>query len=258
MLLAVDVGNTHIVLGVYEGAELRAHWRVATAPRATEDEMWVMLRALLHEGGVMPKDLDAVIIASVVPAMTDALNGVCARYLLTAPLLVGSDLDLGMEIRVDPPSSVGADRLANAVAARAKHGQPAVVVDLGTATTFDVISADGAYLGGVIAPGVHTAAEDLFRRAAKLAKVDIVPPERVIGRSTAESLRSGLFLGNLAMVDGLLGRIREELGEDPAVVFTGGLSAPFMEAFEERGTVDPFLTLDGLQLIQARIGASPA
>ncbi|MFO7769582.1 MAG: type III pantothenate kinase [bacterium] len=257
MLLAVDVGNTHTVLGVYEEGGLRAHWRVATAVRATEDEMWVMLRALLHEREVRPADLDAVVIASVVPVMTDALKNVCVRYLATEPLLVEAHLDLGMEIRVDPPASVGADRLANAVAAREYHGRPAVVVDLGTATTFDVIGTEGDYLGGIIAPGVYTAAEDLFRRAAKLAKVEILPPLQAIGRSTSESLRAGLFLGNLAMVDGLLERIRGELEEEPAVVFTGGLSTPFKEAFEERGRVDPFLTLGGLQLIHARIRGAP-
>lgn len=257
MLLAVDVGNTHIVVGVYEGSELRAHWRVATVAHATEDEMWVTMRALLQEDGVKPSDLSSVIIASVVPDLTDALKKACVRYLGTAPLLVGAELDLGMEIRVEPPSSLGADRLANALAARAHHGQPAVVVDLGTATTFDVIGPDGAYLGGIIAPGVYTAAEDLFHRAAKLAEIDIVPPRQVIGRSTGESLRSGLFLGNLALVDGLLERIREELGQDPVVVFTGGLSSPFQEAFEERGRVDPFLTLDGLQLIHQRLRGSP-
>ena len=253
MLLAVDVGNTHTVFGVYAGQDLKGHWRVATTPVATEDELWVVLRGLLDEASIAPAELEAIIIASVVPSLSDAVSGMCGRYLDREPIFVGSDIDLGLEVSVHPSSAAGADRLANAVAAAHKYGVPAVVVDMGTATTFDVLDADGVYIGGIIAPGVHAAAENLFSRAARLAKVDIRPPVRIIGDSTEESLRSGLYLGTLAMIDGLLAGISKDLGQEPAVVFTGGLAAPFETAFAERGTVDPELTLDGLRLIYARV-----
>jgi len=252
MLLTVDIGNTHTVAAVFEDGSLRSHWRVSTSPDATEDEIWVMLRALLKEGEISPGDLGAVIVASVVPTLTDVIETACETYLGMKPLLVGTDLDLGLEVKVRPPESVGADRLANAVAARHEYGMPAVVVDMGTATTFDVIDRDGSYMGGVIAPGVLTSSEELFQRAAKLAKVDIQPPDRAIGDTTESSLRSGLYLGTLAMIDGILEQITAELESRPAVIFTGGLSTPFREAFAERGEVDLLLTLKGLRLIYDR------
>jgi type III pantothenate kinase len=252
MLLAVDIGNTHTVVGVFEDDVLKSNWRVTTSPDATEDELWVMLHALLEEGDVPPQELEAVIVASVVPALTDAMESACDTYLDIKPLFVSSELDLGIQVNVRPPESVGADRLANAVAARHEYGIPAVVVDMGTATTFDVIDGEGAYMGGVIAPGVLTSSEELFRRAARLAKVDIQVPERVIGDTTEASLCSGLYLGTLSMVDGLVEQIACELGTTPAIVFTGGLSTPFREAFADRGEVDPLLTLKGLLLIYRR------
>lgn len=253
MLLAVDIGNTHIVLGVYEGEDLKVHRRTLTQPGATSDDVRVGLRALL-DGDISSLDaVEAVVIASVVPVLTESWTAMCREHMGIEPVLVDARLDLGIEVRVAPPSAAGADRLANAVAARHRYGSPAVVVDLGTATTFDVIAADGAYLGGVIAPGVKTASEELFRRAARLAKVEIVPPEQVIGSTTEASLRSGLYLGTLAMIDGLLERIRGELGGDPHIIFTGGLTHPFQAAFAERGRVDPWLTLEGLRLIHDRV-----
>jgi type III pantothenate kinase len=233
MLLAIDVGNTHTVIGVYDGADLRAHWRTTTNPEATSDEIWVTVRGLLGEGGIVPEQVVSVVVASVVPLLEDALLALCRRYLDVEPLLVNGGADLGIEVRVEPPSAAGADRLANAVAAGERHGRPAIVVDLGTATTFDVIDSKGAYLGGVIAPGVVAGAEELYRRAARLAEVDMHPPRQVIGNTTEESLRS-------------------ELKEEPAIIFTGGLSSPFQEAFAERGVVDPLLTLEGLRLIHER------
>ena len=252
MLLAVDIGNTHTVAGVFENGSLRSHWRVSTSPDATRDEMWIMLRALLKEGEVAPGDLDKVIVASVVPTLTEVIESASATYLNLKPVLVSSDLDLGIDINVIPPEAVGADRLANAVAAKEDYGLPVIVVDMGTATTFDVVNEKGAYVGGAIAPGVLTSSEELFRRAARLAKVDIQKPEKAIGDTTESSLRSGLFLGTLAMIDGILESIKRELDSDPVVVFTGGLSTPFLEAFEERGQIDPLLTLKGLRLIAER------
>ena len=256
MLLAIDVGNTHTVLGVFDGEELKVDWRATTNPEATGDEIWVVLKGLLLEGGVTPPEIHAVVVSSVVPLLSDALQALCQRYLRLEPLFVDGSLDIGIGVKVRPATSAGADRLANAVAAGRRHGRPAVVVDLGTATTFDIIDARGDYLGGIIAPGVFTAAEDLYRRAARLSEVDIVPPRSVIGDSTEEGLRSGLYLGTLALVDGLLARIAAELGEQPVVVFTGGLSRPFEEAFLERGVVDPNLTLEGLRLIHEHVRGS--
>ncbi len=253
MLLAVDIGNTHIVLGIYDGEKLRVHRRTLTQPGATADDVRVGLRALLDGDEAGLAEVDAVVIASVVPVLTESWSTMCRDHLGIEPVLVDARLDLGIEIRVEPPNAAGADRLANAVAARHRYGTPAVVVDLGTATTFDVIAADGAYLGGVITPGVKTASEELFRRAARLAKVEIVPPLQVIGSSTEASLRSGLYLGTLAMIDGLLEHIRGELSEAPQVIFTGGLTHAFLAAFAERGTVDPWLTLEGLRLIYDRV-----
>jgi type III pantothenate kinase len=253
MLLAIDVGNTHTVLGVFDGEELLVEWRVTTDPEATGDELWVTLKGLLVEGGTDPGDLEALVVASVVPLLSDALQTLCRRYLRLEPLIVSGDMDIGIGVAVEPPRAAGADRLANAVAAGELYGRPAVVVDLGTATTFDVIDADGTYLGGIITPGVFTAAEDLYRRAARLSEVEIEPPADVIGHTTEEGLRSGLYLGTLAMIDGLLARLAERLGARPAVVFTGGLSHPFEEAFQERGAVDPWLTLHGLRLIHRNV-----
>ena len=210
------------------------------------------MRTLLPEHRIAFEEIENVVIASVVPALSEALVGACRKYLDREPLLVDAGCDLGLPLRVHPPEAAGADRLANAVAARHHYGAPAVVVDLGTATTFDVIDDEGAYVGGAIAPGVHTAAEDLFRRAARLARVEIVAPLTAIGSTTEASLRSGIYLGTLAMVDGMLALIRAELKGEPAVIFTGGLSSPFQEAFRQRGTLAPFLTLEGLRLIHAR------
>jgi type III pantothenate kinase len=256
MLLALDIGNTHTVIGVYAGAELLVHRRTATEPLATPDDLWIRLRALLEDGEGILEGIEAVILASVVPVLTETWTEMCRRHLGLEPLLVSAEIDLGIEVRVDPPAAAGADRLANAVAARHRYGVPAVVVDLGTATTFDVVDASGAYIGGVIAPGVKTASEELFRRAARLAKVDLLPPERVIGSTTEGSLRSGLYLGTLAMIDGLLAQIATELGTSPRIIFTGGLCVPFQEAFAERGEVDPWLTLEGLRLIHERVRSS--
>lgn len=252
MLLAVDIGNTHTVAGIYDGEELKAHWRAATSPGATEDELWMVFHAFLEDAGIGVDELDAVVVASVVPALTDAIEGVCTRRLGAPPLIVSSDLDLGIDIAVDPPESTGADRLANAVAVNSRYSVPAVVVDMGTATTFDVVDDSGTYLGGVIAPGVLTGSEELFRRAARLAKVEIHPPEKVIGSTTDSSLRSGVYLGTLSMIDGLIEKINAELGAEPVVVFTGGLCVLFEDDFHKRGIVDPLLTLEGLRLIYER------
>ncbi len=256
MLLALDIGNTHTVGGVFRAAERVAEWRTSTDPDATADGFWMQLGGFLREADVRPADLRAVIVASVVPSLDPAVRCVCRSRLELDPLIVSAALDLGLPVRVEPPEAAGADRLANAVAARHGYGAPAIVVDLGTATTFDVIDAAGDYIGGIIAPGVLSASEVLFTRAARLARVEIRPPLRAIGSTTEQSLRSGLYLGTLAMIDGLLELVRAELdvagGPEPALIFTGGVTKLFAEDLARRGTVDEHLTLEGLRLIHVR------
>ncbi len=253
MLIAVDIGNTHTVLALFAGEELKAHWRTATATDVTGDELWMVFRPFLEDAGITLDEIDAMVVASVVPSLTEVVHEVCVRRFGFKPLIVTCDLDLGIGIAVEPPEAAGADRLANAVAVGHRYTLPAIVVDMGTATTFDVIDGGGTYLGGVIAPGVLTGSEELFKRAARLARVDIRPPERVVGSTTQSSLRSGIYLGTLAMIDGMIASIAAELEIGPAIIFTGGLASLFETDFPERGTLDPLLTLEGLRLIHERV-----
>ena len=249
MLLAIDAGNTHTVVGLFRGARLEADWRVATRRDATEDEIGVLLRALLARAGVDPRDVEGMIVASVVPDVNDALSETGRRDFGCDPLFVGPGLKTGMPIQYENPHEVGADRIVNAVAALARFGAPVIVVDFGTATTFDVVSPAGAYLGGVIAPGLGLSAEALFAKAARLHRVSIRPPTRIIGRNTEQSLQSGLFHGYAALVEGLVERIRRELGTPAPVVATGGLSPVFAPELKFLEAVDVRLTLDGLRLL---------
>jgi len=257
MLLALDIGNTHTVGGVYEGPERVAEWRTVTDAAATADDFWLRLHGFLTETGVAPEQLTAAVLASVVPALDPVVRCTCRTRLGLEPLVVTHEADLGLTVGVRPPEAAGADRLANAVAARNRYGAPAVVVDLGTATTFDVVDAAGDYVGGIIAPGVLSSSEVLFARAARLARIELSPPERAIGSSTPESLRSGLYLGTLALIDGLLERVQSELatgaeGQTPTIIFTGGVTKLFAADLARRGTVDEHLTLEGLRLIYER------
>ncbi len=253
MLIAVDIGNTHTVLALFEGEVLRAGWRTATAAEVTGDELWMVFRPFLEDAGIALDAIDSMVMASVVPSLTEVVHELCVRRFGFEPLIVTCELDLGIGIAVDPPEAAGADRLANAVAACERYPLPAIVVDMGTATTFDVIDQKGTYLGGVIAPGVLTGSEELFKRAARLAKVDIRPPERIIGSTTQSSLRSGIYLGTLAMIDGMIASISTELETAATIIFTGGLASLFETDFPERGTLDPLLTLEGLRLIHDRV-----
>lgn len=253
MLIAVDIGNTHTIIALFEGELLRANWRTATAAGVTGDEMWMVFRSFMDDAGISPDEIDAMVVGSVVPALTEVLQEVCDLRFGFDPLIVTCDLDLGIGIAVEPPEAAGADRLANAVAAGRKYSVPAIVVDMGTATTFDVIDSDGTYVGGAIAPGVLTGSEELFKRAARLAKVDIRPPEAVIGSTTQSSLQSGIYLGTLAMIDGMITRIIAEMDVEPVVIFTGGLSSLFEEDFTQRGTLDALLTVEGLRMIHERV-----
>jgi len=248
VLFTVDVGNTQTVLGLFEGDRLAAHWRVSTHSALTGDELRASVTGLLGMDGMSWKDISGVILASVVPRATAAWEEAMASCPCDL-LVVGPGLRTGMPIRYDNPHEVGADRIVNGVAAYAMYGGPVIVVDFGTATTVDVIAEDGAYLGGAIAPGVETSAEALFSKAARLSKVDLVAPPRVIGTNTRESVQAGLMLGEAAMVDGLVRRVWGELGVVAPVIATGGLAERMAPLCETVGAADADLTLKGLRMI---------
>ncbi len=252
MILAVDVGNTQTVLGLFQGDVLGGHWRIATDSQATADELRVKIGGLLESEGLTWAGVERVIVSSVVPRLTDAYDGAARKATGAPPMTVGPGLKTGLPIRYDNPHEVGADRIVNGVAAVAAFGAPVIVVDFGTATTIDVIDSEGAYLGGAIAPGVETSAEALFSRAARLSKVDLEDPGTVIGRNTRASVQAGLILGEAAMVDGLVRRAWSELGYETPVVATGGLAERMAPLCDTISDVDADLTLKGLMLVHRR------
>jgi len=252
MLLVMDVGNTNTVLGVYRDDRLEHHWRLASLRDRTVDEIGMQARQLFSLAGLEPGDVDAIVIASVVPPLTPALAGMAQTYFGVSPLFVEPGVRTGMPILYDNPQEVGADRIANSVAAFERYGGPTLVVDFGTATTFDAVSERGEYLGGAIAPGVQISSEALFERAARLPRVEIRRPSRVIGRNTVESMQSGLYFGYLSMIEGLVRRVKEGLGPGTHVVATGGLAPVFADDYPDFEAVDPNLTLEGLRLIYSR------
>ena len=252
LLLTIDVGNTNTVLGLHEGAEIRAHWRLTTRREQTADEYGILVRNLFGTQGITPTQILGVALASVVPPLTSVLVTLSRQYLGHEPLVVEPGVRTGMPILYEPPGDVGADRIVNGVAAFAAYGGPVIVVDFGTATTFDVVTRKGEYLGGVICTGVGVSAEALFQRAARLPRVDIRNPGKVIGRSTVGSMQSGLYFGYASMVEGILARIKAELGEPARVVATGGLAETLAADIPSIEAVDPVLTLTGLRLIWER------
>lgn len=255
MLLAIDVGNTQTQLGVFaEDGQLVGEWRLSTDRERTADEQGLFTRSLLERAGLDHTELTGMVVASVVPPLTRVVEDMTRRYLSLEPLVVTSSLVTDLPIRYEPPGDVGADRIVNAVAALDRYGAPAVVVDFGTATTFDVIDAGGAYLGGVIATGIGVSADALFARAARLPRVDVARPATVIGRSTVGSVQSGLFFGYADLVEGLLRRIATELGGSPVVIATGGWATTIGPECPRIDHVDPLLTLEGLRLIHKRYG----
>ena len=257
MLLTFDVGNTETTLGLYDGADLRAHWRIMTDVARTSDEFGVLLRGLLAGAEIALRDVSGVAIGSVVPPVTTPLAEACRDWLpATRVEIIDARSPLPITLQVDEPLTVGADRIINTLAASRKYGRDAIVVDLGTATTFDCITKDAVFLGGVIAPGVRSSAETLFRRTSKLPATELVAPSRVIGTRTEECIRAGVMFGAAESIDGVVGRIKGEWpnGEDPIVIGTGGLAETFAPLCRSFDAVDPYLTLYGLSLAFELLG----
>jgi type III pantothenate kinase len=253
MLLTIDIGNTNTALGVYEGDKLVAHWRMATAQYRTSDEYGVLAREMFAVAAIDHTKIDGIIIASVVPPLNFTFKEMSKSYFAQEAVFVDNTIDLGLPILYNPPLDVGADRIVDAVAAIHLYGKPCIVVDFGTATTFDAINSQGEYLGGVITPGITISSDALFQRAAKLPRVEIKRPEHVIGRSTVGSIQSGLYYGYAGLVDGILRRMLDELGPSTRVIATGGLAPLISKASELIDTVDDTLTLEGLRLIYDKI-----
>jgi type III pantothenate kinase len=249
MMLTIDIGNTNITLGMYQGKDLGPRWRLATAYDHMPDEYGLQLIGLLEHAGFTPEDITGICMASVVPPLTGKIIEACRQYLYKEPLVVDAGVKTGVRVRYEDPRAVGADRIVDAVAVLSLYGTPACVVDFGTATTFDAIAENGDYLGGAIAPGIGIAAEALFQRTAKLPRVDLQKPPSVIGRNTVHSMQSGLLYGYLGLVEGMVARFRQELGPKMNVIATGGLAEVVANETKVLQIIAPWLTLDGLQII---------
>ncbi len=253
MLLAIDVGNTNTVFAVFDGERLRGQWRAATEPRRTADEYAVWLDQLLRREALSLESIDAAIVASVVPQSLFALRYLCERYCRCEPKVVGeAGVELGLNINVDRPGEVGADRLVNAVAAHKRYKGALIILDFGTATTFDAVSASGDYEGGVIAPGINLSLEALHRAAAQLPRIAVAPPATVIGKSTVPAMQSGIYWGYVGLIEGIVSRMKTELGTASTTVATGGLAPLFAHGTEAIDKVDPDLTIMGLYEIHRR------
>lgn len=253
MLLVIDAGNTNTTLGVYKDQELLAHWRLSTNPSRTVDEYGIHARNLFELAQLDFKDIEAIAIASVVPPLNYTLRRMSEVYFHLSPLFIDHSTDTGLKILYQPPSDVGADRIVDAVAALHTYGAPCIVVDFGTATTFNAINSQGEYLGGVITPGIVVSSEALFSRTAKLPRVDITRPTTAIGSSTVAAMQSGLYFGYVGLVDGILERIIGELGSKPTIIATGGLASLIATGSKFIEKVDDTLTLEGLRLIYDRV-----
>jgi len=249
MLLAIDIGNTNIILGVFEGKKLRATWHMATSIHHMADEYAALLLNLLHHQGLDISDIKEIALCSVVPPLVATFDELFQRYFHISPLVVGAGVKTGVRIRMDNPREVGADRIVNAAAAHHLYGGPIIITDLGTATTFDTISKEGDYLGGAIAPGINIAAESLFNRAAMLPRVELVHPKQAIGTNTIAAMQSGIVFGYVGLVEGIVARIQQELGEKAKVVATGGYAELIAKETSVIDIVNPDLTLIGLRLI---------
>lgn len=252
MLLVMDVGNTNVVIGIFEGEKLCHQWRISTSRNKTEDEYGTLITMFLQREGINVEDIEDVIISSVVPPIMYSLERMVHKYFNRKPLVVGPGVKTGLNIKVDNPKEVGADRIVNAVAAIAEYGTPLIIVDLGTATTFCVINEEGTYLSGAITPGIMISMEALYQNAAKLPKVEFAKPESVIGRNTVMAMQSGLYYGYIGLIDGLVNRMKQQLSKEPKVIATGGLADYISKDSETIDLVDPDLTLKGLRIIYER------
>ncbi|HEX7972973.1 MAG TPA: type III pantothenate kinase [Anaerolineales bacterium] len=249
MLLTVDIGNTNLTLGLYDGETIGPHWRLATVHDRMPDEYGLQFVGLLSHAGYSLEDLNGICLASVVPPLTGKVVEACRQYLAQDPLVVDTGVKTGVRIRYEDPRAVGADRIVDAAAVQRLYGGPACVVDFGTGTTFDAISAEGDYLGGAIAPGISIAAEALFLRAAKLPRVDLQRPPTAIGRNTVHAMQSGLLFGYVGLTEGMIARFRSELGPEMKVIATGGLAEIVARETDAIQIIAPWLTLDGLRII---------
>ncbi len=252
MLLVIDVGNSNTVLGIYQDELLKKDWRVGTDKYRTVDEYAMLINDLFRLSDLNFSDLSAVIVSCVVPPMLNTLENLCRQYFKLTPYVVGPGIKTGMPIQYENPREVGADRIVNAVAAYEQCACSLIVVDFGTATTFDVISADGCYQGGAIAPGVGISAEALFERASKLPRVEFSRPPQIIAKNTVNSMQAGIFFGYVGLVEGIVSRMKADMPDRPKVVATGGLAAPIAAATEAIDLVEPFLTLEGLRILYQR------
>jgi type III pantothenate kinase len=253
MILAIDIGNTHSVIGIYNGSKLLGDWRVTSFVTRTEDEFGTLVKQFCEDAKVPMKKITSIGIASVVPNLTEVCVKMSRKYFKIEPIVVSSDLDLGMKVLYDDPRTVGADRLCNAVAGFAKYKGPVVIVDFGTATTFDVVSKNGEYLGGVITAGIETSSGELHRRAAKLPKIDLKFPEHVIGKNTVESMQAGILYGALDSMETMIRRISKELDDYPTVIATGGFSETMKKQSKVINKHEPALVLEGIRLIVERV-----
>ena len=249
MLLAIDVGNTNVTIGVYDGEELRATWRIATDPARLADEYAVFIDSLFLLDGISNSSISAAVFASVVPPLSSVFEDVLRRHFDVVPLRVGAGVKTGLRILYEDPREVGADRIVDAVAALRLHKPPLIVVDVGTATVFDAISRDGDYLGGAIAPGIGVAADALAQKAAMLRRIDLRPPRTAVGTNTTAAMQSGIIFGYLELIEGMVRRFKAEIGEDAWVVATGGFAQLLSQHTRSFDHVDPNLTLNGLRLV---------
>ncbi len=249
MLLTIDIGNTNITFGLYEGERLGPSWRIRTIHEKMPDEYGVLMDQLFRQRGYRPEQVTGVALASVVPPLTPVFEQACRDYVGHTPLVIDAGVRTGVRIRYDNPRAVGADRVVDAAAVRAMYSVPACVVDFGTATTFDAVSAEGDYLGGAIAPGIGIAAQALFERTAKLPRVELTRPPAAIGRNTPHSIQSGLLYGYVGLVEGMVARFKAELGPETQVIATGGLAEIIARETEVIDIVDPWLTLHGLRIV---------
>ncbi len=252
LIFVFDIGNTNMVLGVYDGDTLKYHWRVETNRNKTEDEYGMLIKSLFEHANLTFSDIDGIIISSVVPPIMTALERMCDKYFQLKPLIVGPGIKTGLNIKYENPREVGADRIVNAIAAIHDYGNPLIIVDFGTATTYCYINENKQYMGGAIAPGIGISTEALYSKAAKLPRIEIARPDHIIGKNTVTAMQAGILYGYVGQVEGIVKRMKAQAKENPKVIATGGLAGLIAKESTVIDVVDPFLTLKGLQLIYKR------